>query len=171
MIQKITLEIQNDTGVEFEETTKWDCPKESEYFINSRHRIEKSDRFSSCYHVVLTPKIDHELESARKKFPVGSYYTSSKRMKGVILTVDMVKRDTETNTVLLVTNDLADDVKHCTPFPLPVWRCCEADRPKKEGYYFLRNKTTKEGDYVFFDRHYRKNMIWHNYEWLDEGEK
>ena len=174
MIQKITLEIQNDTGVEFEDTTKWDCPKEGEYFINSRHKIEKSDRFSSCYHFVLTPKVDHELEEAKKL--IGTWVVF--KDKDFILKVRDVVRNFYSNELTFEAlsqwgNPGQYLLRDVNPFPLPRWRCFDSDKPERSGYYYLRSK----------DRQYKKLAEYnpaHNwyglgkatdYEWLDEGEK
>lgn len=177
MKQKITLEIQNDTGLEFEDTTKWDCPKEGEYFINSRHKIEKSDRFSSCYHYVLTPKIDAELEEAKKL--IGKWVKYKDRDIAFKLT-DVV-RDSYSKEILGVVLNSIDSEKYyfkdLTPFPLPVWRCCESDRPKTQGRYYTRRKRDHaERD---LDEYCGENWEAINpeyispldYEWLDEGGK
>ena len=172
MIQKITLEIQNDTGVEFEETTKWDCPKESEYFINSRHRIEKSDRFSSCYHYVLTPKIDAELEEAKKL--IGKWI----KCKGdnFAFEVEEVYRDKEDNFIKVYNKTLGTYfVSETDPFPLPVWRCCAEDKhllqPRKA--YFVRSKKKDVWLLDTYDpvRGWEEVNHENKYEWLDEGEK
>lgn len=178
MIQKITLEIQNDTGVEFEDTTKWDCPKEGEYFINSRHKIEKSDRFSSCYHYVLTPKIDAELEEAKKL--IGKWVRYKDRDIAFKLT-DVV-RDSYSKEILGVVLNSIDSEKYyfkdLTPFPLPTWRCCASDKPKKSGEYAMRSKGSKKIFSVkysiataFWDRTSVIDCPYSDYEWLDEGER
>lgn len=173
MIQKITLEIQNDTGVEFEETTKWDCPKESEYFINSRHRIEKSDRFSSCYHYVLTPKIDAELEDAKSKYKLKSYFKT--RHSDDILMVKEVYRGLDDGSIFIKAKAGSCKLNDCTPFPLPVWRCCAEDKhllqPRKA--YFVRSKKKDVWLLDTYDpvRGWEEVNHENKYEWLDEGEK
>ena len=65
MKQKITLEIENDTGVEFEEEARLGVPKEGERYIFDG-QIIKCDGGNIGTHLVLTPKVDKELEEAKK---------------------------------------------------------------------------------------------------------
>lgn len=173
MKQKITLEIDNDTGVEFEETMTIDLVNKGQYYYSTqRQKIARADRDICVPQIVLTPKIDHELESARKKFPVGSYYKTTSRMKNVFAMVESVERCSETNNIIICTDAVFVNAITCTTFPLPTWRCCESDKPKRDGSYLTREKGTKEWKTV---RDFSVVKGWQGNpynpdEWLDEGE-
>lgn len=184
MRQKITLEIDNDTGVEFEGRAVERCLAVGDYYISAPFAISRWEGPPTAgTFLALTPKVDKELEEAKRKFPVGSYYTTTERMSGVFAKVESVERVElrDENRVCVITSDICSTVESCTPFPLPVWRCCVSDKPKKEGNYFLRSKNSNKKTISF----YQNNDIWvlnkgeisaslgwenhKNYEWLDEG--
>lgn len=178
MKQKITLEIQNDTGVEFEERGELREPKHGEYFVAGWSRrivknVDKDNTFHSS--VVLTPKIDHELESAKKKFPVGSYFkTDYPDYDDFILPVTSVENRGGLGVNIWSgkngNTSIPCPVERCTPFPLPTWRCCETDKPKVEGLYLSRHKIGKHKHTCRFLNGAFTCRADSNYEWLDEGE-
>lgn len=64
MKQKITLEIENDTGVEFEEVAECSKLRMGEYYVDINGKVQRSDyTMEGCKCIVLTPKVDHELEA------------------------------------------------------------------------------------------------------------
>ena len=177
MIQKITLEIQNDTGLEFEEQGELRKVMDKEYYYNPHY--QKICQWTLCehgkslgFHIVLTPKVDHELESARKKFPVGSWFYYNGQEK-TLFKVHEVRNSFGNIVVRSFANSYT--ARHCTPFPLPTWRCCESDKPKKDGKYLTRRKNTheeKEVDVYCFRLGWNCSQVRiSDYEWLDEGKK
>lgn len=118
--------------------------------------------------------VDHELEEAKKKFPDNSYFKY--KASTAIYVVEKLYRDEYQNEPVIMIRPkdghVHHDIRHCTPFPLPTWRCFDSDKPERSGYYYLRSK----------DRQYKKLAEYnpaHNwyglgkatdYEWLDEGE-
>lgn len=170
MIQTIKLEIQNDTGVEFEDTIELRPLRHGDYWFNGHDKIVGpiEGDYGACRHV-LTPKVDTELEQAKKRFPVGS--TFKDRGETVYCLKSYEYREDQKCWILIDTDYNMHSVSNCTPFPLPVWRCCESDKPKKSGRYFARQKDTKACMGVV----YFCNESWeggtHKTEWLDEGER
>lgn len=174
MKQKITLEIENDTGVEFEEVAECSKLRMGEYYVDIDGKVQRSDyTIVGCKCIVLTPKVDHELEEARKKFPVGSWFRVEDR-ESTTYKVLVIERLCAS---LIMTSDDGDShlVDSCTPFPIPTWRCCESDKPKTQGRYYTRRKRDHaERD---FDEYCGENWEAINpeyispldYEWLDEG--
>ena len=138
--------------------------------------------YNTCEEHYLTferiePEIDVELERARKKFPVGSWFK--------LLNLDMVQQVSDVirrgaDLLILCTNGLTEFVQNCTPFPLPTWRCCDSDKPKKEGTYHTRVKKGEAPVGKKKDAHYFLSVSegWNvsadtnmsMREWLDEGE-
>ena len=116
-------------------------------------------------------KEDTELEEAKKKFPVGSWFTSD-GFDRQAHTVKAVERR-YLNIITLVTyyGPHHFPAVNCIPLSIPIWRCFDSDKPERSGYYYLRSK----------DRQYRKLAEYHpahnwyglgkatDYEWLDEG--
>lgn len=182
MKQKITLEIQNDTGVEFEEVAEWRTVREGEYFysLNTREvTISPANMGGYPPAIVLTPKIDHELESAKKKFPVGSYFkTDYPDYDDFILPVTSVENRGGLGVNIWSgkngNTSIPCPVERCTPFPLPTWRCCASDKPKKDGKYIGRRKNAPEtyAGIEHFNNGSWDNLPWKEcaMEWLDEGE-
>ena len=123
---------------------------------------------------------DPELEEAKKL--TGKWVVF--KDKDVILKVRSVLRDSYSKALtfeaISQTGNLAQFyLRDFNPFPLPVWRCCESDKPKKEKRYAVRCKHDR-GRYNSADY---ENLKWldrwgtefcgveSNYEWLDEGER
>jgi hypothetical protein len=179
MKQKITLEIQNDTGLEFEEQAEWRRPKMGEYYVGQYGNIIEQMSSPLCdEYMVITPKVDHELESAKKKFPVGSWFMCPSRDTHAVYKVSKVDRNSYLPDIILVHGGVYTcEVSLCTPFPLPTWRCCATDKPKKSGEYAMRSKGSKKIFSVkysiataFWDRTSVIDCPYSDFEWLDEGE-
>lgn len=174
MKQKITIEIDNDTGVEFEERGEYRPPREGEYFIaDNNAKIERSvGDFERKHYFVLAPKIDQELEEAKKKFPVGSLFLH-KNYGGNAFEVQEVYR-ADYNQRLLIKTQIYPDlyVDYCTPFPVPTWRCCESDKPEKAGHYPTRLKKNHKFYFTakLIDDRWDMPFAGKGVEWLDEGE-
>ena len=171
MKQKITLQIDNDTGVEFEEQAEFREPKEGDWILQEQTfnmLIHKTSNDCKYPRIILTPKIDHELEEAKKL--IGKWI----KCKGdnFAFEVEEVYRDKEDNFIKVYNKTLGTYfVSETDPFPLPVWRCCEADKPKVDGIYFTRRKfdsrikdidSYNNGSWTIISKNKR--------EWLDEGE-
>lgn len=175
MKQKIILEIENNTGVEFEERVEFRPLRRGEYWFNGYDRIAgpiESD-YGVCRHI-LTPKVDHELEEAKKL--IGKWVKYKDR--DVILKVQSVLRDSYSKALTFEafsqSGNLAQFYLHdFNTFPLPVWRCCESDKPKKEGTRYVRDKENHSIRGVF--QYNLKTETWNGMlvlsrlEWLDEG--
>jgi hypothetical protein len=130
----------------------------------------------------IEPEIDEELEAAKRKFPVGSYFkTNYPDYDDFILPVTSVENrggfginiwsGKNPNT------SIPCPIDRCTPFPLPTWRCCDADKPKKEGSYFVREPDDKRiKDVCFWNNEDWASKIFtispnRRREWLDMGER
>lgn len=122
--------------------------------------------------------VDTELESAKKKFPVGSWFTYSNEPDTIYTVGHIERRDADNRVRIIVKGKTFNlDAELCHPFPLPVWRCCESDKPKKDGEYAMRSKGSKR---IFSAKYSIATASWDwtsvidcpysNYEWLDEGE-
>jgi len=172
MKQKITLEIENNTGVEFEEVARLGKPSDTDWFVYDGQIMQAKDCIG--IYPILTPKIDKELEDAKKL--IGKWVKFNDR--DVVLRVRHIFRDKFSNNILCFDaigqyQTLGEYyLKDFTPFPMPVWRCCEKDKPKKDGYYPIRRKDNhKDYDTGFYHAH--NNSRWDDlskdFEWLDEG--
>lgn len=168
MKQRITLEIDNDTGIEFEEVAEYRRVEVGEYWVNDAilygPAIEGTEYYGSRH--VLTPKVDKELEEAKKLIGTLVYLGSNKKH---LYQIDDVERDAN-NILIAWINESWITCSICTPFPIPTWRCCENEKPKKDGDYFTRAVDTKG----WMGTNYFKNGRWtkecRDEEWLDEGE-
>lgn len=178
MKQKITLEIQNDTGVEFEDTMTIDLVSKGQYYYSTqRQKIARADRDICVPQIVLTPTVDTELEDNRKRFPVDSWVKQAGLTNTTILyKVREVTRENVADghfPVVVHCHDRSFFPLDCVPFPLPTWRCCESDKPKRGGKYFTRLKGTheeKEVDVYCFRLDWNcRSVEISNYEWLDDG--
>ena len=178
MIQKITLEIQNDTGLEFEEAIELRPLRHGDYWFNGHDKIVGPiDGDYGARRHVLTPKVDAELESAKKKFPVGSWVMCPSRDTHAVYKVSKVDRNSYLPDIILVHGGVYTcEVSLCTPFPLPTWRCCETDKPEKSCSVITRHKL--EHSFKKLGMDYVADKGWESiysgrekdYEWLDEGE-
>ena len=97
-------------------------------------------------HPIFTPydpidTIDTELDEAKKRFPVGSWF-NHKDYRSTLFKVQAVRR-------IWGTINIVPDSNHqfyatsCTPAALPHYpqgRCCLTDPPKKDGYYLVQGK-------------------------------
>lgn len=179
MIQKITLEIQNDTGLEFEEAIELRPLRHGDYWFNGHDKIVGPiDGDYGARRHVLTPKVDAELEEAKKKFPDNSYFKY--KASTAIYVVEKLYRDEYQNEPVIMIRPkdghVHHDIRHCTPFPIPVWRCCEADKPEKSCSVITRHKL--EHSFKKLGMDYVADKGWESiysgrekdYEWLDEGE-
>lgn len=118
--------------------------------------------------------VDAELESAKKL--IGKWVRYKDRDIAFKLT-DVV-RDSYSKEILGVVLNSIDSEKYyfkdLTPFPLPVWRCCESDKPKSLGKYYLRRKNGTEKIVTSIAPSGTWAIGYENasdYEWLDEGER
>ena len=175
MIQKITLEIQNDTGLEFEDTIELRPLRHGDYWFNGHDKIVGpiEGDYGARRHV-LTPKVDHELEEAKKL--IGKWVTNKFSPNRIFKITDAYRGWEEcAGEVQLMSGCDVLSFSSCQPFPLPTWRCCAEDRPRYEGRYFTRVKGTheeKEVDAYCFGLGWNCNQVKiNNYEWLDEGER
>lgn len=173
MIQKITLEIQNDTGLEFEEAIELRPLRHGDYWFNGHDKIVGPiDGDYGARRHVLTPKVDAELESAKKKFPVGSWVKHTKS-DGITNVTEVVRFG---SVVTVGNTNVKYLVGNVTPFPLPTWRCCETDKPEKSCSVITRHKL--EHSFKKLGMDYVADKGWESiysgrekdYEWLDEGE-
>jgi len=114
----------------------------------------------------LPQDLDTELEEAKIKYKLGSYFKTIH--SDDILMVKEVFRGLDDGTIFIQAKAGSCKLNDCTPFPLPVWRCCETDKPKKNGYYYTRDKRDNSKRYGFYNFNHYDNS---NYEWLDEGER
>lgn len=120
----------------------------------------------------LPQDLDTELEEAKIKYKLGSYFKTIH--SDDILMVKKVFRGLDDGTIFIQAKAGSCELNDCTPFPLPVWRCCCFDRPKKTGSYIARVKSNKcYADTRFYDV---VTNSWElvgckDYEWLDEGER
>ena len=114
--------------------------------------------------------MDTELEQARKL--IGTWVKHKRR--NYLFKVEGVRREQSTskNYPILISGNCHEHyLFDVTPFPFPIWRCFDSDKPERSGYYYLRSK----------DRQYKKLAEYHpahnwyglgkatDYEWLDEG--
>ena len=178
MKQKITIEIENDTGVEFEEKIELRPLRRGDYWFNGCDKIVGPiEGDYGAFRYVLTPKIDHELEEAKKL--IGKWVVF--KDKDVILKVRDVLRDSYSKALtfeaISQSGNLAQFyLRDFNNFPLPTWRCCEAEKPKKAGEYAMRSKGSKK---IFSGKYSITKTLWDwtsvidcpysDYEWLDEG--
>lgn len=175
MKQKITLEIQNDTGVEFEDTIELRPLRHGDYWFNGHDKIVGPiDGDYGAHRHVLTPKLDHELESAKKL--IGKWVVF--KDKDLILKVRDVVRDFYSKELTFEAlsqwgNPGKYLLRDFNPFPLPTWRCCESDKPKNLGKYYLRRKNGSDKIVTSI----APSGTWaigyedaSDYEWLDEGD-
>ena len=124
----------------------------------------------------LPEEVDWELEEAKNKYKLGSYFQT--RHSDDILMVKEVYRGLDDGTIIIVSKCGSCNLSDCTPFPLPVWRCCASDKPKKSGEYAMRSKGSKKIFSVkysiataFWDRTSVIDCPYSDFEWLDEGER
>lgn len=117
-------------------------------------------------------KVDTELEEAKKKFPVGSWFTSD-GFDRQAYTVKAVERR-YLNIITLVTycGPHHFPAVNCIPLSIPTWRCCESDKPKKYGHYYTRVKDCHEEKQAHLYNEFGWPFHGPEYaEWLDEGER
>lgn len=123
-------------------------------------------------------QVDEELEQAKKRFSSGWFLWDGRE---TVYKTEFIERDTKGHGLLMITSDAGNTylLSDCIPTTLPTWRCCESDKPKVEGTYYVRCKADKV-QYLFYYTipawrtvsHKCMTQIWpHNYEWLDEGER
>ena len=178
MKQKITLEIDNDTGIEFEEVAVEREVQEGDWVISpGDYTIFKWEPNLPGYRrfFVLTPKIDKELEEARKKFPVGSYVQHANYGSTKFLVVCVDRHPIDDHIIIITEGPMPNlDIERCTPFPIPIWRCCEKEKPKKDGEYFVSVKGDAKQKMI--RKFTGRSWLWKagdvgisiGYEWLDE---
>ena len=78
------------------------------------------------------PEVDTELEEAKKRFPVGSWFTDMDRGSTIFKVNDIKRVDREYKENVLVLTDCTGNwhcVDLCTPATLPTakWRCMKTD--------------------------------------------
>lgn len=126
--------------------------------------------------------VDTELAKAKKKFPVGSYFKSNRHGDTIFKVKEVIPFGGPGRIIVGADSDNSDietfgfDVPDCTPFPLPVWRCCEADKPKISCKRAVRRKGNSYA--IRVDHFYTTCESWEStsrngeasHEWLDEGE-
>ena len=168
MKQKITIEIQNDTGVEFEEVAECNKLRMGQYYVDLDGKVQRSDyNIRDCKCIVLTPKVDHELEEAKRL--VGKY-VKYKSGDPTLFLVDEVSRSYHGRLIVFFKGSLGGvSYEDCQPFFIPVWRCCESDKPKKDGKYFTRDIDTKGWMKTNDFKNGRWSGEYERDEWLDEG--
>lgn len=171
MKQKITLEIQNDTGVEFEEVAECSKLRMGEYYVDIDGKVQRSDySIVGCKCIVLTPKIDHELEEAKRL--VGKY-VKYKSGDPTLFLVDEVSRSYHGRLIVFFKGSPSSvSYEDCQPFPIPTWRCCDHERPRKDGRYFFKDidgKFLGVANYSVNDGWYDLPGIAKCHGWLDEG--
>lgn len=140
---------------------------------------DQSTSVRLCFRKVES--VDTELEDAKKKFPVGSYFkTDYPDYDDFILPVTSVENRGGFGINIWSgkngNTSIPCPIELCTPFPLPRWRCCESDRPKKTKNCFLRFKESLTPSHL--DVYLDQIKGWERlhkgqadlYEWLDEGE-
>lgn len=118
--------------------------------------------------------VDEELEQAKKL--IGTWVVFKTR--NVILKVKTMRRDNWSKKIVFEaeyqTNEPVDFyLEDFNPFPLPTWRCCDDERPKKDGRYFIKDmdgKLVGVANYSVNDGWYDLPGIAKYYGWLDEGE-
>jgi len=178
MKQDIILQVRNDTGIEFEKEARLGKPSDTDWFVFDGEIMQAKNCLG--IYPILTPKIDHELESAKKKFPVGSYFkTDYPDYDDFILPVTSVENRGGLGVNIWSGKNgrtsIPCPVDRCTPFPLPVWRCCESDKPKKDGTQHVRDKGNHyiKGVYQYNleTKTWNGMLIPSRLEWLDEGER
>lgn len=123
--------------------------------------------------------VDAELESAKKL--IGKWVIFKTR--DVILKVKTIRIDKWSNKIVFQAEYFLNEpvdfyLEDFNPFPLPTWRCCASDKPKKSGEYAMRSKGSKKifsGKYsiatAFWDWTSVIDCPYSDYEWLDEGER
>lgn len=116
---------------------------------------------------------DTELEEAKKL--IGTWVTDTFTPNRIFKITDAYRGWEEcAGEVQLMSGCDVLSFSSCTPFPIPRWRCCESDKPKKIGAnYILRSKFN--GDKLFcyfFVNSWETSSLTSpsDYEWLDEGE-
>lgn len=119
----------------------------------------------------IEPEIDAELEEAKKKFPVGSWFKPQGYPNFIIQVVE-VERVKNRIMIFIEHEQWEFYLEDCQPFPLPRWRCCESDKPEKEAYYYLRSKNRDWQRLVEFNfkLEWCRLINASDYEWLDEGQ-
>lgn len=162
---KITIEIQNDTGLEFEEVAECSKLRMGEYYVDIDGKVQRSHyTIVGCKCIVLTPKIDAELEEAKRL--IGKYFSHNNKNH-----IFIVKNVVRLHENIYISDGCEHDyiLHNCTPFPIPVWRCCESDKPKKDGRYFTRDIDTKGWMKANNFKDGRWSGEYERDEWLDEG--
>lgn len=170
----------------------WECigyqyPIKGDLYLDVNGNFETQEiNHSMCGNHLCFRKIeppDHKLEEAKKKFPVGSYYRDADYGDTILKVRQVCRFGSPHRIVIKADSDDSDiemfnfDVPDCTPFPIPVWRCCESDKPKKTKNCFMRSKKCLIPSHI--DVYLNELGIWeklsdrqaNKYEWLDEGEK
>lgn len=88
------------------------------------------------------PEVDTELEEAKKRFPVGSWFTHNKRAS-TLYKVKAVKYDEKyKRTYILDDAGVTANIYNCTPATLPTrkiqWRCMKTDAPDTTRNVFIK---------------------------------
>jgi len=110
-------------------------------------------------------QVDEELEEAKKL--IGKWVTVND-IHGIFQIVEVERIIA---SIIVTTRDGRSHlVDSCRIKTLPVWRCCESDKPKKEGRYFIRQKDTKACMTVILFHNETWTQGTYKCEWLDEGE-
>ena len=169
-------------------TEGWRCigfkmPKKGQGYCGPNGEFSISEIDNSFYKYITFERIepvDHELEEAKKKFPVGSWFYINMETE-VLYTVHSVRRSTTATGGDIWVDFIYDAVMNaeraniCTPFPIPTWRCCESDKPEKSCSVITRHKL--EHSFKKLGMDYVADKGWESihldrekdYEWLDEG--
>jgi hypothetical protein len=122
----------------------------------------------------IEPEIDTELEEARKKY-IGKYVKSKNRENFLYKIIEVRRCNVANVHSLIVLNSGIWDSFYETEVelvPIPVWRCCESDKPKVGRYYPVRKNKSLTYDLIRFDDSgfWDTDLLISKFEWLDEGE-
>lgn len=163
----------------------WRCigyqvPKEGQGYITSvGFIIAESDRILPHITFERIEPVDEELEAMKAKFPANSYFKINDSFSPIFKVAKSdIERDSRFPEVINIptydgNNFIWFNSRICTPFPLPKWRCCDDERPKKDGRYFIKDmdgKLVGVANYSVNDGWYDLPGIAKYYGWLDEGE-
>jgi hypothetical protein len=167
---KIELDLPVPEGWRF---VGYQLPKKGEGYMSSIYsnfNVASEDFYNSrCFTFERIEPVDEELEQAKKL--IGKW-VKIKNYHHHLYLVEYVTRDEE-NKLLIWSNGSWYYFKFCTPFPIPVWRCCESDKPKIDKCYPTRLKS----DHLEYFLSSYHNGKWsmanspESSEWLDEGER
>jgi hypothetical protein len=149
----------------------WNMPQAGQFYLSDDKFFTECKKDVLPYYYLtferIEPEIDWELEQAKKLN--GTWVTVSD-IHGIF---EVVEVERIIASLVLTTKDGRSHlIEYCTPFPLPVWRCCESDKPKVGQYYPVRKNKSLTYDLIRFDGSgfWDTDLLISKYEWLDEGD-